>query len=66
MAASISAVRKATAPTAQLLGVGPIPPPVRAPVPGPSAPGAGGAEGKGKTSAGRMGRADPPKPSILG
>lgn len=60
MAASISAVRKDTAPTAQLLGVGPNPPPVWAPVPGPGAPRAGGAERQGKTSAGRKGRADLP------
>lgn len=66
MAASISAVRKATASTVPLLGVGPRPPPVWAPAPGPSVPGARGAEGQGKTSAGRMGRDDLPKPSILG
>lgn len=63
MAASISVIRKATAPTARLLGVGSNSPPVWAPVPG--APRAGGAEGQGKTSADRMGRPGLPKPFIL-
>lgn len=63
VAASISAVRKATAPTAQLLGLDPTQHQFghqnQDQVPG-------GAEGQGKTSAGRMGRADLPKPFILG